>query len=195
MATVAAPYGLRPVSLMGSQANVGSLRQYRIASAYNTNIFCGDLVSLVVGGTIEKNTGTTTATPVGVFMGVEYQDAIRGLVHTNWWKAGTTVPTGTIAWAYIVDDPDMLFEIQADEAVAQNGIGTNAPLVQNAGNTATGVSRVALDGGSIANSATLPLRIVDYVKRPGSNIGDTYTDLVVRINTHFNRSTTGIAAA
>ncbi len=195
MATVAAPYGLRPVSLLGYQANSGSLRQYKISSGYNTNIFNGDLVNLAVGGIIEKNTGTTTATPVGVFMGVEYQDSIRGLVHSQWWKAGTTVPTGTTAWAYIVDDPDMLFEIQSDEAVGQNGLGTNAAIVQNAGSTATGNSRVALDGSSIANSATLPLRIVDYVKRPGSTIGDTYTDMIVRINTHFNRSTTGIAAA
>ncbi len=196
MATVASPYGLRPTNILGGQPMSHGLRQYKIASNYNTSIFQGDLVKLVVGGTIEKDTGTTTALPVGVFWGVEFESPAYGLNHKNSWTAGTNVKANTTVWAYVYDDPDMLFEIQADEAVAQNGIGTNAPLVQGSGNAATGLSGVKLDGGSIANSATLPLRIVDYVNKPGfSALGDTYTDLIVRINTHFNRTATGNAAA
>jgi hypothetical protein len=37
---------------------------------YGTSIFYGDLVKRVTGGTIEKDTGTATATPCGVFLGV-----------------------------------------------------------------------------------------------------------------------------
>ena len=196
MSTTAAPYGLKPVNLLGGQANPGSLRLYKIASGYNTGIFYGDVVKLVVGGTIEKDAGTTTATPIGVFMGCEYVSATQGLLHRNQWTASTTVPTGTTAWAYVCDDPDMLFEIQADEAVAQAGIGTNAALVQGAGSTATGMSAVALDGNSINSTATLPLRIVDYVRRPGqADIGDTYTDLIVKFVTHANRTALANASA
>lgn len=195
MAATARPYGLRPMGLLGGQANAGSYRLYKIASGYGTGIFFGDVVKLVVGGTIEKDTGTTTATPIGVFMGVEYMSATQGLLHRNQWPASTTVPTGTTAWAYVCDDPDMLFQIQADEAVAQAGIGTNAALVQGSGSTATGMSGVKLDGNTIADTATLPLRIVDYVKGPDSTIGDAYTDLIVRFNTHHHRTALANAAA
>lgn len=193
MAATAAPYGLRPINILGGSPNSHSIRQYKIASGYATGIFFGDLVKLVVGGTIEKDTGTTTATPVGVFLGVEYMSATQGLLHRNQWTASTTVPTGTTAWAYVCDDPDMLFEIQSDDPLGQNSIGTNAAIVQGAGSTSTGMSAVALDGSTIASTNTLPLRIVDYVRRPGSTLGDAKTDVIVRINTHFNRAILGNA--
>lgn len=196
MASTAAPYGLRPINIMGGQANSGSIRQYKIASGYATGIFYGDLVKLAVGGTIEKETGTTSATPVGVFLGVEYEDTSMGLLHKNQWTAGTTVKTGTEAYAYVLDDPDALFEIQADDTLGQSAVGTNAALVQGSGDTATGMSAVALDASTVAGTATLPLRIVDYVRRPGfSALGDSYTDVIVRINTHFNRTAAGNAAS
>lgn len=194
MAASASPYGLRPTNMQGGQPMSHGMRLYKIASGYGTSIFQGDLVKLVVGGTIEKDTGTTTALPVGVFMGVEYVDpTTKQLWHRNMWTASTSVPSGTTAWAYVFDDPDALFEVQSDETLGQNAIGTNAALVQGSGSAATGNSGVSLDGSSIANSATLPLRIVDYVRRPGSVLGDAYTDVIVRINTHFNRSATGNA--
>jgi len=201
MAAVASPYGLRPVNLLGGQVNTGSERRYNIANSYATSIYYGDVVTLTTGGTIVKFAGTTGVgaqlPPLGVFMGVEYVDpASRQLWHRNRWIGGTTVPTGTNVWAYVLDDPDALFEIQADEAVGQNGIGTNAALVQGSGNATTGMSAVALDGDSIADTATLPLRIVDYVDKQGfSALGDTYTDMIVRFNLHFHRSTTGNAAS
>jgi hypothetical protein len=196
MASTAAPYGLRPVNMLGGQVMTHGIRLYKISSGYASNIFNGDLVSLVVGGTIEKNTGTTTATPVGVFVGCEYEDAAMGLLHRQYWPSGTTPKANTTAWAYVVDDPDALFEIQADDTLGQNAIGTNAAIVQGTGSTATGNSAVALDASTIAGTGTLPLRIVDYVKRPGfSELGDAYTDVIVRINTHFNRAVAGNAAS
>lgn len=195
MAATATPYGLVPLNMLGGQSMSHGFRLYKITADYATSIFQGDLVSLVTGGTIEKNTGTTTATPVGVFWGVEYEDTNHGLLFKNWWTASTAVKTGTFAWAYVYDDPDMLFQVQADEAVDQTGIGANAAIVQGAGNTATGKSGVTLDGSTIATTATLPLRIVDFVDGPMSELGDAKTDLIVRLNTHFNRSATGIVVA
>lgn len=195
MASTSAPFGLRPINLLGGQANTGSTRLYKIASGYATGIFYGDLVKLVVGGTIEKDTGTTTANPVGVFLGVEYVDpTTKQLWHRNQWTASTTVPTGTTAWAYVLDDPDALFEIQANGSLSQNAIGTNAALVQGAGSTSTGMSAVSLNASTIAATATLPLRIVDWVNRPGNALGDSFTNMIVRINTHFNRNATANAS-
>lgn len=195
MAIIASPYGFRPINLLGGQVMTHGIRLMKITPSYATNIFNGDLVKLVVGGTIEKDTGTTAATPVGVFLGVEYEDPAMGLLHRQYWPASTVIKANTTAWAYVCDDPDTLFEVQADGALNQNAMGTNASIVQGAGSTATGKSGVVISAASIANTATFPVRIVDFVRRPGSAIGDAKTDVIVRLNTHFNRSATGLAPA
>lgn len=192
MATVAAPYGLRPVNMQGSQPMTHGMRLMKITTAYATNIFYGDLVKLVAAtGTIEKDTAVTANLPVGVFLGCEYEDTSLGLFHRQFWPASQAVKTGTTAWAYVVDDPDALFEIQASGAVDQTKLGSNANIVQTAGSTATGRSANALNVTGIAVTGTFPLRIVDFVRRPGSVAGDAFTDLVVRLNLHLNRSITG----
>lgn len=197
MAATATPYGLRPTNMLGGQSMSHGMRLYKIPTAYATSIFQGDLVTLTTAaGTIAKDTGTTTANPVGVFWGVEYEDTSMGLFHKNMWTASTATKTGSTIWAYVLDDPDMLFEIQASAAVTQVGIGCNAALVQGSGNTATGISGVTLNAATLAVTATLPIRVVDYVTKPGfSALGDAKTDLIVRINTHFNRNATGNAPA
>lgn len=197
MAATAKPYGLRPINILGGQANSGSTRMYPISSAYATGMCYGDTVTIGTDGFIAKFTGTTTATipPVGVFMGCEYQSATQGLLQRNQWTASTAIPTGTKAWAYVVDDPDALFEVQADGTVAQHGLGSNVSLIQTAGNTATGMSKVAISAASIATTATLPIRVVDFVRRPDTLVGDAFTDLIVRFNIHFHRQATGIVPA
>lgn len=194
MATVARPYGFRPINLLGGQSNSGSTRMYKIASGYATGLFFGDTVMINTDGTLIKFAGTTTATipPVGVFMGVEYQNT-QGLLHRNQWTASTVPNTGTNAWAYVLDDPDALFQVQADGTVPQKGIGSNVSIVQTAGDLPTGISRAAVSAASIATTATLPVRVVDYVRAaPNSDIGDAFTDLIVRFNIHFHRQATGI---
>jgi hypothetical protein len=192
MSTIAAPYGLRPVNVLGGQVMTHGIRQYPITTAYATNIFNGDLVKIVAAtGTLEKDTATTGNLPVGVFIGCEYHDNSMGLLHRQYWPASTVVRTGTTPMAYVVDDPDVLFEIQADGSVAQTKLQLNANVIQTAGLTATGNSKVALATSGIANTATFPLRIVDFVRRPGASVGDLFTDVVVRLNLHLNRSVTG----
>ena len=74
MAATAAAFGLKPVNLIGGRVYAGSTRQIKIASGFGTNIFNGDVVKLVAGGTVEKDTGTTALTPVGVFVGCKFTD-------------------------------------------------------------------------------------------------------------------------
>jgi hypothetical protein len=78
--TVDKPYGLKPINLIGGQVFAGATRQMEIASGYATGIFYGDLVKRVTGGTIEKDTGTTTATPCGVFLGCTFTSSSTGQV-------------------------------------------------------------------------------------------------------------------
>ena len=191
MATTAAPYGMRPVNRLGGTVNTGAFRQIKIASGYATAIFFGDVVKLVTAGTVEKDSGTATATPIGIFMGCTYTDPnLNYKLHNQQWPASTVASD---AKAYVCDDPNMLFQIQGDDTIAQADLGANAPIVQTAGSTSIGNSKNALDAGSIATTATLPLKIVDFVDGPTSAIGDTYTDVIVKWNVgHQWTNTTGI---
>jgi len=182
---------MRPLNLIGGGHNNQSFRKIKIASGYDTNIVTGDIVKLVAAGTIEKDAGTTACTPIGVFVGCEYTDPSLGyLLHNDLWPADTVASD---AYAYVVDDPDMLFQIQADDAVTQAMLGSNFAVVQGTANTALGRSGVALDGDSTATTNTLPLRLVDFVDGPFSTVGDAYTDCIVKWNAgHAYGNATGV---
>lgn len=193
MAKTQTPYGLRLAKSLGESRTGHGFSQYPIASGYAADIKCGDLVELVIGGTIQKTTGTTTANPIGVFIGVSYTDANLGYIQKQLWASGTVA---TNAMAYVIDDPKCVFQIQADDTLSQNCVGTNAALVQGTGNATLGISGVSLDASSIALTATLPLRIVGMVNEVGFSVpGDAFTDVLVRLNTQFNTSATGNAPA
>lgn len=191
MASTAAPFGLRPIGLTGGTPFAGAVREIPIATTYGTAIFTGDVVKVVAGGTVEKDTETATLTPIGVFMGCAYTDPTSGqYVNSAQWPASNAA---TDAVAFVADNPDLEMLIQADEAVAATAIGANAAIVQTAGSTAIGQSKNALDGGSVATTSTLPLRIVGFWKGPLSAVGDTYTDVIVRWNAgHQHKTAAGI---
>ena len=72
--TVDGPYGLLPVKLLSGSPYSGVTRQYRIASGFATDIFYGDAVKLVTGGTVERDTFDAAMTPIGVFLGCTFTD-------------------------------------------------------------------------------------------------------------------------
>jgi hypothetical protein len=110
--TVDKPYGLKPINLIGGQVFAGATRQMEIASGYATGIFYGDLVKRVTGGTIEKDTGTTTATPCGVFLGCTFTSSSTGQVQfQQFYPASQSIASGTKIFAYVADDPDTLFQV------------------------------------------------------------------------------------
>jgi hypothetical protein len=192
MATTATPMGAEPTdTLSASGSFTGKVRHIKVASGYGTAIFYGDFVKLVNTGTVEKDTGTTTLTPVGVFVGCAFTSPT-----TSELTFSQTFPASTAASdivAYVVDDPNVLMRMQSDEAIAQTGLGNNVAVVQTAGSTSIGRSKNAVDGSSIATTNTLPLRIIDFVDGPTSEVGDTYTDVIVKFNAgHQYSNTTGV---
>lgn len=191
MATTAAPLGLQPINLIGGRVYAGAVRHFKIASGFGTNIFNGDIVKLVTAGVVEKDTGTTACTPVGVFVGCAFTDPnSEQMTFKQYWPASTVASD---AVAYVVDDPDVLFKIQADGAVAQTGLGANFAVVQGSGSTSTGNSAVSLDASTVATTNTLPLRLIDFWTSPDSAVGDAYTDCIVKWNAgHAYGNTTGI---
>ena len=197
--TVSAPYGLKPVNLIGGQVFAGATRQMEIASGYATSIFYGDLVKRVSDGTIEKDTGTTTATPCGVFLGVSFTNSSTGQIQQQqFYPASTSIKSGTKIFAVVADDPDTLFQVAVVSGttvitgVGISAIGNNATLVQNAGSTTTGDSKVALLD-STATTNTLPIRIIDVV-RDTATAADNFPEVIVKINfgMHQYNNATGV---
>ena len=180
MATSATPNGAEPVNtLSASGSYTGKVRHIKIASGYSTAIFYGDFVKLVAAGTLEKAAVTTSvvAGTVGIFVGCSYTDP-----STNQMTFNQQFPASTAAsdiMAYVVDDPKLVFKMQADEAIAQTGLGNNVSAVSTAGSTSIGRSKNALDGGSVATTNTLPLRVLEFVEGPNSTVGDAFTDCLV----------------
>ena len=202
MATTATPYGFKPLNHVGGTPYAGAVRHIKIASGFGTNIFNGSIVSIVAAGTIEVVTtlGTSSgavfpAGVIGVFVGCTYTDPTsKNKTFSNHW------PTGTVAsdaMAYVVDDPQVLFQVQADATVAQTALGANAPLAAvqstSTGDTTSGVSNTALDA-DVTQTTTNAFRIVDFVESTDSTVGDAFTDLIVKFNAgiHSYENSTGI---
>ena len=180
MATSATPNGAEPVNTLSASGSYsGKVRHIKIASGYATAIFYGDFVKLVAAGTLEKAAVTTSvvAGTVGIFVGCSYTDPSTSQLTFNQQFPASTAASDIMA--YVVDDPKLVFKMQADEAIAQTGLGNNVSAVSTAGSTTIGRSKNALDGGSVGTTNSLPLRILEFVEGPNSTVGDAFTDCLV----------------
>ena len=183
--TVSGPYGLIPINLIGGQVFAGATRQIPIATNSSTAIYYGDVVKLNSGGTLDKDTGTNAATPVGVFLGCSYTDPVFGKTFRQYYPGTTNV---TDVMAYVQDDPDALFKVAVVSSgttigyVNRTAVGNNAVLVQNSGSTINGDSRVAVSATTNTTS-TWPVRVIDVVPETATagNPG-SYTEVIVKWN-------------
>ena len=194
MSTSATPFGAKPVGTVVGSPYQGKVTHYKIKNAYATSIFYGDLVKWGDDNpntTIQKDTGTTACTPIGVFLGCAYTDPTTGQFTPNQYFPASVAADDIVA--YVATDPFVLMQMQSDEALTQDDLGKNFAIVQTAGTTTIGTSKNAVDGSTAATTATLPLKLVDFVDGPDSAIGDTYTDVLVMFNVgHQLLNTTGI---
>lgn len=194
MASSATPMGARPVSSLVSCAYNAKITHYKIKNAYGTSIFYGDFVKWADDNpntTIQKDTGTTSLTPIGVFLGCAYTDPTSGQFTTSQYFPASVAADDIVA--YVASDPFVVMQMQSDESLTQDDLGKNVGVVQTAGSTSIGTSRNAIDGSTAATTNTLPLKIIDFVDGPDSEVGDSYTDVLVMFNVgHQLLNTTGI---
>jgi hypothetical protein len=201
--TVDKPYGFKPINLIGGQVFAGATRQMEIASGYATNIFYGDFVKRVIGGTIEKDTGTTANTPCGVFLGVSFTNASTGQVQQQqFYPASQQIKSGTKIFAVVADDPDTLFQVAVCSSgttmatVTQAAVGTNMSVLATAGSTTTGNSSYSVLSTSPAATATFPVRVIAVVPETAPT-STTFSEVIVKINfgIHQYNNATGLAVA
>ena len=190
---VSAPYGLKPVNLIGGQVFAGQTREIPITTSsvdLTTAIFNGDVVALASTGTIVKSALAADTSPlvgtVGIFVGCTYTNPVTGQkLFAQYWP-GFAAGTVTDAVAYVVDDPDALFQVAAVSSgttVAYYGqtlVGNNAALVQNTGSTTTGDSKIAINGATTATTS-LPMRIVAGVPDTADANGN-FCEFIVKFN-------------
>lgn len=156
MANENRPFGLKPVRHKSGAPYSGAANPYYLPSTYATATFIGDPV--VKTGT--SNTAEVTAAGAGKFgIGTlpEINKATAGDANrvtgviVGFAPLATDLnknynPASTARVAYVCDDPDVVFEIQADGAIPAASIGLNAVFIYTqSGSTTTGLSGVELD--------------------------------------------------
>lgn len=191
--TVSGPYGLVPVKMVDGSSYNGAQRAYGIESGNATAIFNGDLVAIGTDGYIDRTAAGDNIDYVGVFVGCSYTDPVYGLTFRNYYPGNITADDIT---AYVVDGANILFKVAvvdsggAISGIAQSEVGNNVGLDDQSpvGNTTTGVSAVAVDDASHADTATLPLRVVQGVAETKDSSGD-FTEILVKFNAGHQLST------
>lgn len=182
MANIDKAFGLRP---LGNLSATGAQKQfgYEIATNQSGAIFQGDLVTVFDGFLVKFEPGAHTAA-VGVFNGCNFVDPSSGKpTFKNFYPGSVNNTSGKII-ADVLDDPNQLFLIQADEDVVQADIGKNADVVGTGGSTVNGISTMELDSSTVANTAALNLKIVALHETTDNAFGD-YAVVVVKINEHM----------
>ena len=182
MANKDAPFGLRPVGELGSEIQNGGTSKYQIADNSTNAIFKGDMVKLLTTGYIERS-DAGDLNNVGVFNGCYYIDpTTKKPTWSNYYPGAVNITTGTID-AFVYDDPNMLFEVQANGTIAQTAVGDNCDQVYAAGSTINGHSKSEL--GSVAGG-TAQFRVVRICEDPdNSDISSANSNWIVRFNEHL----------
>ena len=181
MSATSAPFGLRPAFHPSGLDRAQALAN-GIVSAYANNILKGQPVKYVTGGTIEEVTSTEAF--VGAFAGVEWTDTTGRRRVSNYWPALTAYQTGSCV-AYFYNDPNIVYEIQADGSVAQSSIGDEANFTNlTAGSTTTGLSQCTMNSTLVGANNVGQVRIVDLAPYPGNDWGDAFTIVRVTVAEH-----------
>lgn len=194
MASTASPYGFKPVNEIGGLPYAGSTRSFALDPAgYGTNIFNGSLVYVATTGylqlvTADGSDGTTNAFPagttltgaVGVFVGCSYVNAQGQTIFSQYYPA-----SALNAVAFVVDDPNTVFQVQADGQLTIAALGANVNIANaqstSTGSTTTGNSNIAIS--ATTKTTTAPFRVIGFPNMVGfSVVGDAYTDTFVKWN-------------
>lgn len=201
MATTASPYGLVPVKNADGSPYCGARDAFLLDPAgVAQNIGYGSVVILKDGFvqlSVKKGSANDTNNfaavanggALGVFVGCEYINAQGQLIFDQHY------PTGTLnATAYVVTDPGVTFQAQADAAVAQALLGRNTFFASTPGatdsiSTSTGKSVLAVDATAV--DTTAGFKIVGFSDRGESAVGDAFTDVLIKFNNNYHAFANG----
>ena len=186
MANVLERFGLRPSRQLNGSPFINAQNRYRIASGNSTSIFQGDLVTPLASGTVTRYVANTSNPVVGVFNGCFYTDpTTQKPTFSNFYPQSTNASDIT---AFVIDGPDTVFEVNADEIFAVADIFKNYTVNNASGNTQTGISLVQLDVSLSGVDGTYVVQAIDISQDPNNDdVTTSNANIMVRINNHFYR--------
>jgi len=184
-------FGMRPYRKLDGTPLVGAQNRYTIASGLAGAIFQGEMVQPLGTGNIERHAPGTSEAVVGVFNGCFYTDpTTQKPTYSNYYPGGIAASDIT---AFVVDDPDAVFLMDADAAFTRADLFKNYSVTNTTGVTQTGMSKQQLDVGASGTAATFAVQAIDISQDPeNSDTGSANANILVRINNHFYRSGTGL---
>jgi hypothetical protein len=182
--TISAPYGYKPVNLIGGQVYAGSTRNLPIQYNSTNAIFYGDLVYLNAGY-IDRITPplNSTNTTVGVFLGCYYTNPTTKQRQFAQYYPGAVL-AGDIT-AIVADDPDLVIQCAVTTTASSGTIGSASSLfvggnmvgTTTTGSTSTGNGTGAVVSNTTAQAAsTAGFRIVGLVPDTQISTSGTYVN-------------------
>lgn len=189
MSSTLAPFGFRPAYHQGG--GVIRPKRYKCVdatqAAYGTAFYQNAPVKNAGDGSFAV--AAAGGDWLGVFQGVEYTDTTGKPVVSNWLAASPTGITNVYFW--IIDDPQVVFEVQSETAIANTAIGDepttfSATYTTSTGSTATGLSTCALTGTLAGSGSQGMVRVIDIGLGADNAWGDSYTVVQVMNARHQN---------
>ena len=195
MANKDAPFGLRPIRMIGGGDFTGGQDRFDIASGYTTSLYQGDLVEPLTNGTIGRKAAGETDPALGVFNGCRYTNPTTG---TPTWANTYQQPiAASDIYAFVICDPSVVYEVQADDTFPTTDLFGNFDIVDNSpvGDVNSGISHLELDVTTGNTTATLPLKAIGIsTDADNSDTASANTNVVVTINNSvFSGGTDGLA--
>ena len=195
MANVNRPKGLSPIQNSAGNPWNQQATLYYVANDASNTYALGDVVQRAAGSdadgipAVTKWTGVSAvgSLPLGVIVGIRVVDPGVSLVGNSLTLEKLYLAKNAGAhYLYVVDDPDVIYELQGDSTVwattnANNNCNVTLTMDQTAtlSNSSPYSSTVATSPGT---TLTLPLQILGIVQRPDNGYG-AYCALRVKINT------------
>lgn len=196
MANVNRPFGMAPVRNSDGSTWNQAVTTVVIPSTDIVAYAIGDIVSSAAGADANGVPYVAKTAANGVARGVIVGFDVTGfgtavsLAGASLALENTNIPATKTKdyYALIVEDPNVVFEIQADAVTAANLVAANMNknadfVVGAAPSTGTGQSGTVLSSASIATTSTLPLKIRGLVQRDDNAFG-AYARLLVSFNKH-----------
>jgi len=202
MANVSRVNGFRPVKHFTGAPYNGQANIYEVASGETIPIFVGDFVvrstSASTSGlvTVKSLSAAQTANEVtsGVILG-----SVVGIINAKMDPLDGKMTAGSIlldtpqyaaagvkSYILVADAPDLIFEAESSASLALADVGLNADVsvLINTQSLLTGQSPMYVSATALTASATRPLHVVQYVKRPDNDAPAAYNKVLVQITTH-----------
>ena len=196
MANKDAAFGFRPVGKLGSSVNNSGTTKYRIEDNQAGAIYKGDIV--FIGNGSDAGTGVTPAAgyigpaaagqsnSIGIFNGCYYIDpTTKKPTWSNYYPGSVNITVGTID-AFVYDDPNTLFEVQASGTLTYaTVVGNNIDFAYTAGSTVNGQSKSELASSVTGSGATDVFVVVGISEDPENNdAASANSNWIVRFNEH-----------